>query len=158
VNFYGYVRGNPVSRADPLGLADLSYFRAGTPQAAVAKLWTEEGYYTVAGHGAWGSWALLDERGNVANELSIEDLTEPISKDAKWRRRPVRLGFCWAGRGKAREELEKLLRVPVEATTEKLMWDPNAEYTPDAPYVIDPKGGGYRRPTWSGSQPSRSRR
>jgi RHS repeat-associated protein len=152
MNFYGYVHGNPTGHLDPFGLSDLNYFHEGTRAAKVAKAWSEPGYYTVAGHGEWNTWAMQDGTGKQTKTLSVDDLAKAISRDPNWQHRPVRLGFCWVGRGYAREELEKALGVPVEATREKLIWDPDARYTPDAPYVIDPKGGGYRRPTWTGKQ------
>jgi len=94
------VRGNPLSRIDPFGLADLNLFNPNLAhdysQYNGANHWNIPNVYTIAGHGNPG--IVEDSRSGKVVRLLPKQLADIIRKDPNWKGKPITLGACNTGR------------------------------------------------------------
>ena len=97
-NRFVYAGGDPLSRIDPLGLADMNIFSPNdrTPYSGANK-WNPMGYFSVAGHGNGSIITNLDRNNRIV--YSPEELAEVIRLHPQWTGQPVILGACNTGAG-----------------------------------------------------------
>lgn len=134
LNRYAYVRGDPISLIDPLGLVDLNLFSKSESIHSSAELTpSPSGIYTVGGHGNPSSMTNANDK-----TLTPKALAEIIKNDSKSQGKTIQLLSCNTGVGKNSfaEQLAKELKQPVMGPS-NYVW-----YYSDGKTVVAPAIGG----------------
>ena len=146
VNFYGYVRGNPVSSIDPFGLVDLNLFKEDPLRAAADKFNSPSGVFTVGGHG--NPRAMLDEY--TGRRVTPAELAARIRASKAWSRgkKTVWLLGCNVGTGtdSFAQLLADELGVPVVGASGGRVWYDESSTSQYGPFQPNPYEGGAWKP------------
>lgn len=139
--------GDPISRIDPLGLAEQNFFDPDNPHdsqtRAGADAWNPSWAYAVGGH---GNFINMEDRRDGVKIIYPWQLAEIIRKDPRWKGRPIILGSCNTGRprpdGKPNfaQQLANYLGVDVTAPTDFVWYDANG-MRGSGPYPSGPPSG-----------------